>query len=278
MGIIKKPMLAGTLENLSDITYPVAISEKIDGIRALMVEGKLVSRTLKSIPNEFIRETLEKYLPNGADGEIIVGGTFQESTSAVMTMKTKPIAFKFFWFDYVKDSHTKPYLERMEDMKNYIDKNPFPNSEESLMQIIPLYPMIVSDEDTFKEFEKKILSGGGEGVMVRSMESPYKFGRSTLREGFLVKWKRFKDAEATIVGYEQLLQDGEPVNALGSFVVKDKVEFSIGTGFTMEQRREYWKNRESLIGKLVKYKFFEVGVKSAPRFPVFIGFRSKEDI
>ena len=51
MGIIKKPMLAGTLENLSDITYPVAISEKIDGIRALMVEGKLVSRTLKSIPN-----------------------------------------------------------------------------------------------------------------------------------------------------------------------------------------------------------------------------------
>lgn len=275
MGLIKKPMLAGTLENLSDITYPVAISEKIDGIRAVVIEGKLLSRTLKPIPNEFIREALERYLPTGADGEIIVGNTFQESTSAVMTMKTKPIPFKFYWFDYVKDSHTKSYIERMEDIKNFIEKNPPP---EGLMEIIPLYPIVVSDEDTFRNFEKKILSAGGEGVMIRTMDGPYKFGRSTLREGFLVKWKRFKDAEATIIGYEQLLQDGELVDALGSFIVKDKVEFGVGSGFTMEQRREFWKNRESLIGKLIKYKFFEVGVKSAPRFPVFIGFRSKEDI
>jgi DNA ligase-1 len=278
MGLIKKPMLAGTLENVDDIQFPVAISEKIDGIRAIVVEGKLLSRTLKDIPNEFIRETLESYLPTGADGEIIVGNTFQESTSAVMTMKTKPIPFKFFWFDYVKDSHTKPYLERMEDLKNWFEKNPIPESLKEFMTIIPLYPIVVSDEDTFSKFEKEILSKGGEGVMVRSMNGPYKFGRSTLREGFLVKWKRFKDAEATIIGFEQLIQEGVPVNALGSFLVKDKVEFSIGTGFTMEQRKDFWKARESLEGKLLKYKFFEVGVKNAPRFPVFIGFRSEIDI
>lgn len=278
MGLIKKPMLAGTLENVDDIQFPVAISEKIDGIRAIVVEGKLLSRTLKDIPNEFIRETLESYLPTGADGEIIVGNTFQESTSAVMTMKTKPIPFKFFWFDYVKDSHTKPYLERMEDLKNWFEKNPIAESLKEFMTIIPLYPIVVSDEDTFSKFEKEILSKGGEGVMVRSMNGPYKFGRSTLREGFLVKWKRFKDAEATIIGFEQLIQEGVPVNALGSFLVKDKVEFSIGTGFTMEQRKDFWKARESLEGKLLKYKFFEVGVKNAPRFPVFIGFRSEIDI
>ena len=278
MGLIKKPMLAGTLENVGDIQFPVAISEKIDGIRALVVEGKLLSRTLKYIPNEFIRDTLESYLPTGADGEIIVGNTFQESTSAVMTIKTKAIPFKFFWFDYVKDSHTKPYLERMEDLKNWFEKNPIPESLKEFMTIIPLYPIVISDEDTFNKFEKDILSKGGEGVMVRSLNGPYKFGRSTLREGFLVKWKRFKDAEATIIGFEQLIQEGVPVNALGSFLVKDKVEFSIGTGFTMEQRKDLWKARESLVGKLLKYKFFEVGVKNAPRFPVFIGFRSEIDI
>jgi DNA ligase-1 len=271
-------MLAGTLENVGDIQFPVAISEKIDGIRAIVVEGKLFSRTLKYIPNEFIRDTLESYLPTGADGEIIVGNTFQESTSAVMTIKTKAIPFKFFWFDYVKDSHTKPYLERMEDLKNWFEKNPIPESLKEFMTIIPLYPIVISDEDTFNKFEKDILSKGGEGVMVRSLNGPYKFGRSTLREGFLVKWKRFKDAEATIIGFEQLIQEGIPVNALGSFLVKDKVEFSIGTGFTMEQRKDLWKARESLVGKLIKYKFFEVGVKNAPRFPVFIGFRSEIDI
>lgn len=275
MGIIKKPMLAGSLDNISDIEYPIAISEKIDGIRAIIVEGKLLSRTLKEIPNEYIRKSLEDYLPDGADGEIIVGNSFQESTSGVMTMKTKPIPFKFYWFDYVKDSHTKPYLERMEDMKNWIDKNPIPDG---LMKIVPLYPIVVSDEDTFNEFEKEILSRGGEGVMIRSMNGPYKFGRSTLREGFLVKWKRFKDAEAVVIGFEKMVQDGIEVDALGSLIVRDKVEFGVGSGFTMAQRKDFWKNQSKLLGKIIKYKYFEVGVKSAPRFPVFIGFRSEIDI
>jgi DNA ligase-1 len=34
----------------------------------------------------------------------------------------------------------------------------------------------------------------------------------------------------------------------------------------------------TLAGKIAKYKHFEVGVKEAPRFPVFLGFRNPLDM
>lgn len=56
------------------------------------------------------------------------------------------------------------------------------------------------------------------------------------------------------------------------------VSFSIGTGLTAAQRQFYWNERDILPGKLIKYKFFPVGVKVAPRHPVFLGFRDKADL
>lgn len=129
----------------------------------------------------------------------------------------------------------------------------------------------------------------------------YKYGRSTLREGSLLKLKRFKDAEAVVVDFEELMHnDNEAVvnalgltersthkdnkrsaGVLGAFVCQDintGVNFSVGTGFTAEQRKEFWDNRSNLLEKIVKYKFFDYSIKKAPRFPVFLGFRSENDL
>ena len=67
---------------------------------------------------------------------------------------------------------------------------------------------------------------------------------------------------------------------LGSIkvVTKEGVDFEIGTGFTEAQRIEFWKDRKNLLGKLVKYRSQEIGVKDRPRFPVFHGFRDKIDL
>ena len=68
---------------------------------------------------------------------------------------------------------------------------------------------------------------------------------------------------------------------LGAFRVRDVVsgvEFSVGTGLTAAERQRYWDGRGHLIGSLVKYKFFPVGVKVAPRHPVFLGFRDRSDL
>jgi DNA ligase-1 len=52
----------------------------------------------------------------------------------------------------------------------------------------------------------------------------------------------------------------------------------MGTGFTAEERARIWSIRTSVVGMLVKYKSFLVGVKDKPRHPVFLGFRDEEDV
>ena len=71
------------------------------------------------------------------------------------------------------------------------------------------------------------------------------------------------------------------LEALGSLKVidvKTGLLFNIGSGFTANQRKELWKNKDKLLGKIVKYKYFDVSILNAPRFPIFLGFRDKEDM
>ena len=148
--------------------------------------------------------------------------------------------------------------------------------------------------------EKECLDKGFEGLIIRSGKSPYKCSRSTLREGYMMKVKRFSDAEAIVVDfveYEHNTNEAEkdnfgrtkrsdkkegkvPGNMLGKFILElpDGRRFGCGTGFDMEQRKEIWANKEQYLGKIVKFKYFEVGVKELPRHPVFLGFRHPDDM
>jgi len=295
---ITKPMLAATLENIEDVKFPVLATPKIDGIRSIK-QTQMLSRTFKPIRNTVMNKMLSDLLPEGADGEIAIeGATFQVTTSAVMTGTTKyNEKFAYYWFDYVVDDPLKKYSERMEDMKKYIDANPHILNHDQV-NIIPLFPVEIHTMDELICYERDVLARGFEGVMIRKPDGKYKFGRSTVKEGLLLKMKKFKDAEATIISMSQLLKntnaktkdnfghskrsshiDGKvSTDTMGSIEVEyDEVVFSIGTGFDAELRKYFWDNQESLIGKIVKFKYFEMGSKDCPRFPVFIGIRHEED-
>jgi len=71
------------------------------------------------------------------------------------------------------------------------------------------------------------------------------------------------------------------MDTLGTLLVRDVhtgVEFGIGSGFTAEDRQRFWNNKQKVIGTIVKYKYFPTGSKDKPRFPVFLSFRSKDDM
>ncbi|RKO94705.1 ATP-dependent DNA ligase [Blyttiomyces helicus] len=304
MPIIKKPLLATNVVEAASIRFPCFVTPKIDGIRAIRVDESLVSRQFKPIPNRKIRETLQNLLPDGADGEIMIPGSFRDVTSAVMTSKgtesySKP--FTFYWFDFVqteKDAE-KPYLHRMDDMKHYISKHPH-IMEQSQATIIPLYPKKIESLEELVTFEQYVLDKGFEGVMIRKGDGFYKMGRSTLNEGILLKLKRFSDSEALLIRVNELFNNNNEKKAtetggwmrptkkaglsssatMGSFTVRtpQNVEFNIGSGFTNEMRIKFYQEKDKLIGKIVKYKYFEIGVKNLPRFPTFLGFRDPEDI
>jgi DNA ligase 1 len=297
---ITKPMLAASLENFDSIKFPVYVTPKLDGIRCLKIDGNIVSRTFKPIRNTELAAAIKDLLPDDSDGELIMGGTFQNTTSMVMSAD-KTIGNEkayFYWFDYVMDDHKKPYLERIEDMKKFVEDHPS-IIEASLVKIIPLIPTEINTVEELVKYESEVLEQGFEGVMLRTSHGPYKFGRSTLKEGSLVKMKKFDDDEAIVIGFSELQKNTNEKtkdefgyakrsshkegkigkDTLGSLEVNlNGIHFSIGSGFTMEQRKEYWNDRDNLIGKIVKFKYFSLGMKEAPRFPTFLGFRHNDDM
>ncbi|AEC53140.1 DNA ligase-product DNA complex - adenylate [Synechococcus phage S-CRM01] len=287
-------MLAGNFDP-KKAKFPYCATPKIDGIRFLMVNGRALSRTFKPIRNEYIQKLLSKHLPDGIDGELTCGDTFQSSTSAIMRIAGEP-DFKAWIFDYVDPDSTSilPFIERFDQISDIIYNGPIPFKHQVLGQSI-LYNI-----DDLNRYEEACLNEGYEGVMLRDPYGTYKFGRSSTNEGILLKVKRFEDAEATVIRIDEKMSnqniaekdnfgrtkrssclDGMvPMETTGALFVRnsDGLEFSIGSGLNDEMRDEIWKNKSSYIGKLVKYKYFPQGVKDLPRHPVFLGFRDPDDM
>lgn len=301
-----KPMLAKE-GNPSDLSYPVFAQIKYDGIRCSIVNGVAVSRTLKPIRNAEIQAMLGRPELNGLDGELIVGdpaapGCMQATSSFVMAPNKTGAWWTFYVFD--KWDEPGPYTDRRTAAGVVM--------ESTDITVIPpqyLWPATYVEcysEVELEEFEKKAVADGHEGIIVRTVDSPYKFGRSG-KTGPLLKIKRFIDFEAEVIGvYEKMHNSNEAtrnllgrterstkkagmvgVDTLGGLVLKalngpHKGEtFRCGTGFNDEQRQLYWcqaTTAGTIKGRIAKIKSFPVGVKDAPRFPVFLGWRDPEDM
>jgi len=276
------------------LVFPIYASPKLDGIRVIIKDNQVLSRNGKPIPNMFIQSLLKSY--HGLDGELIVGHpthpkVFQFTTSGVMSIEGTPnVCLYVFDCWYAEGGIDTRYNEVLKITRN---------SSKANIKVVP--QIIINSLEELYKFEEDCLEKGYEGVMLRYPNALYKNGRSTVKEGALLKLKRFSDSEAYILGMEPLLRNhNEPTknalghtersshiynkvadDLLGALNVKDihtGVEFSIGSGFTEEQRKEIWNKQAELIGSIVKYKYFEVGVKDKPRFPIFLGFRDKRDM
>lgn len=293
---IQRPMLAYTIEDVNELKFPLFVSVKLDGIRCTVQNGTLISRSGKPIQSPVAQAMFGRTEFEGLDGELIFGDmfakdVFQKTTSAVMS-KTWPeeldkSLLSFHVFDKMSD---KPYNERFNEVLFVLKgKNEFDN--------IPAFVLVQTRVNNAKELlilEQSFLNKGAEGVMCRSIDGKYKNGRSTKKDGIIGKLKRFSDSEALILGFEEKMHNANELkvdslgyaerstnkqnmvgmDTLGSIVCKDMktgVTFSIGSGFNDALRKEIWNNRDSYMGKIVKYKYFAIGTVDAPRFPVFLG-------
>jgi len=287
---IQKPMLAVDAGDISTLTYPLYATPKLDGIRCMKVNGEIVSRTFKPIPNHYIRETLKSILPEGADGEICLKDdmSFSAVSSAVMREDGEP-DFVYYMFDLYSD---KPNLARMDIMELLSLPAVF---------VKRLLPTEIRSYEELLQYEERCLKEGYEGIIVRTGDSPYKFGRSTRKEGYLLKIKRFTDSEAKIIGFTERMHNAnvakkdafgrtersshaenmEPMDTLGALQVRDiksGVEFEVGTGFDDATRKEIWDNHMDWLFKIIKYKSQKSGEKDKPRFPVYLGVRDPIDM
>ena len=294
--VITSPMLAAAVDDVHRITFPCLATPKVDGVRALKLDGHLVTRQLKPIRNTAIARILCDLLPDGADGEIVVGDSFASTSSAVMSdhdTRTFRARFTFHWFDYVSGSPDTPYAERMRHLQQYLDAHPDARRHPQAT-VQPLLPVTLERVTQLADFEMYHLARGFEGIVLRDPGGAYKMGRSTQREGGLLKLKRFLDDEATVERAEELfhnnnplvggkrsrqLQGMAPAGTLGALRVRcGKLVFRVGSGFHVQLRARLWQERAELPGKIIKYRCAGLASKGGPRCPVFLGFRDADDM
>jgi len=128
------------------------------------------------------------------------------------------------------------------------------------------------------------------------------FGRATVNEGSYLRLKPSSDKEALVISLVEAMENlnEAKVNELGHTERSSHKENKVGKGMvgmlqcedlttgmlidvgagkmTHEEREYYWKNPSEIVGKLVKYRSMDVGIKSAPRFARYICIRSEEDM
>ena len=279
-----------TVEKIAEsLSYPIAVSPKIDGIRVIILDEVAVTRKLKRVPNLHISSCLNCVGYDGLDGEIMTTENtdklgFRKTTSAVMSIKGSP---EFFYNVFDHTYIDKPFWKRYKELRKVV---------RGLEHIKLVEHEIMENAYDLLEYEEEMLKAGYEGVIIRDLKGVYKYGRSTTQEGIIRKLTRTIREEGKVVGYEERMRNNnkatrdnlgrlkrsnhkenkQPRGDLGSLILEsDRYEgqFRVGTGFSDAERASLWKRRKKLIGKLVTFEHRPYGNYNVPRFPVFIGFR-----
>lgn len=292
------PMLAAAAD-LKKIQYPVLGFPKIDGIRAVIHDKRPLSRKLITLPNKFIQGFFSHDHFQGLDGELVVGAPndplcIKHTTSGVMSHEGEP-DFTFFVFD--KWDHNDGYTLRLSEAH-------YQTQQIRSRRVRHLAGTYIDREDDLLAYEAAQLDAGYEGIILRSPDGLYKHGRSTVREGGLLKLKRFLDSEALVLEVIEEQFNGNEAQKdnlgrtkrssakagkvgkgrAGALRVRDihhGWEFEIGTGLTDADKAEWWawwQLGSTRPTRYVKYKFFPVGMQERPRHPVYLSWRHPIDV
>lgn len=299
-----KPMLAGKRpkdmpfeEYIESLAYPLLASPKLDGIRCLTMQHdsptawcRPVTRSLKDIPNRHIRDEL-KLLPAHLDGELVSGENFQNVQTNVMSHGGTP-DFEYHLFDYFRWDET--FDQRFGNLKELAKKLP------DWVKAIPHYHVTSASE--LRKLCDDFAQMGYEGACVRDPEGPYKYGRSTYKQGWLLKIVALERINCTIIGFTEKMHNANeattnvlghmersshkgnmvPMGTLGALIVRDvegqfEQPFQVGTGFDDATRQQIWDNRAWWLGLTGVVEYKPYGTKDKPRTPVWIGERHHED-
>lgn len=281
------------------------IEVKLDGVRVITVindiHGKSIemfSRNGKQFHNfdhiiEEIRTVLKDNpapYPLVLDGEIM-SATFQDLMKQVQrksNVDAKDAVLNLF--DIVPLGCFKNKVwEFSQQNRSELVKHWVEDHAETLQHVTALGWETV-DLDTaegyrrFVELNKTAVDGGYEGVMIKDVDAPYECKRSHS----WLKAKPFIEVTLEIVGVEE--GTGRNEGRLGAMVCSGQddgkdIRVNVGSGFTDDQRSQFWNARDAAIGNLVEVRADAVtqnqdGTYSLrfPRFKTFRGFEKGEKL
>lgn len=298
--MILKPHKACDVD-LSKIDREMWVMPKIDGVRALHINGAFQSRTLKPFPNTHLM-AFDWHLLAGLDGELVIGSptsgsSCRDTTSGTSTING-PRAQDFTWhlFDYI--DLRAPYRIRYEVARSRVEM--LGGVSDFGLSLVP-YQAATSVEDILR-LHAQHLDQGYEGSILRDPEGLYKSGRATVAESAFLRLKDFIEEEAEVLevvegetnnneatinklGYTE--RSSHKANKAGNGMVgslrcrdlKTGQEIMVSAGrLTHEERKYFFENPGKILGRVAKYRAMPYGKKSLPRFPTFQCFREAFDL
>ena len=249
-------LLAEVYRNQVDVSQYL-VSEKLDGVRGIWDGQTLRFRSGKTIsaPAWFLDRLPKRPL----DGELWMGrGTF-ERLSGIVRREIPDEAewrqVRYMIFELPGASGT--FTQRAALIREIVKQANVPWLRE-------IEQFQVVDRNSLQKRMTEVVMAGGEGLVLHRADAPYETGRSDT----LLKMKPWEDAEAVVIGH--LPGKGRHAGKMGALRVrtKDGREFSLGTGFTDEQRRD-----PPPVGATVTYRYHDLTRKGLPRFASFLRVR-----
>ena len=293
------------------IKWPCIVTEKLDGIRRILIKENGVCRFYSRSGHEDngLIQILEeaKELPDNYvyDGELLAIGSFKDciaqrqATNSIANSKGVKTGLTFNVFDMVPVSSfyagidSTPASGRkillgatlMDESIRHLDNDRWPNYIAAFgihkdMKYIKPVPILgkVSGMSEIEPIVEGIWRRGGEGVMLNTISGPYEVKRSKQ----LIKIKHVEEFVLPVV--DIIEGTGKYEDAMGSIVciytdangVQSYV--GVGSGFTDDQRRDIWNNPGKYIGLKAEIESFGESVNvqgyksiNCPIFKRFVG-------
>lgn len=292
------------------IKWPCIVTEKLDGIRRVLVKENGVCRFYSRSGHEdtgLIQiEAEAKHLPDNFvyDGELLAKGMFKDciaqrqATNSIANSKGLKTGLTFNIFDMVpvEDFYsglcTTPAIHRKIRLGATLGDEGIKHLDERWVNLLLAYQIdefleyitavpilgLVKNLDAVTPIVEEIWARGGEGVMLNTANGPYEIKRSKN----LLKVKHTEEHVLRVV--DMIEGTGKYEDAMGALVVeyinkRGEVSYlGVGSGFTDEQRRSIWAYPDHYIGRRVEIETFgestnAQGITSlnCPIFKRFVG-------
>ena len=272
---------------------------KLDGVRAISIlypSGKvdIFSRNGKELHNfDHLKDILKESIkdkkikaPTVLDGEII-SDNFQNLMKQIhrkITVQNSDASLYLFdilpFEDFEKGFYKVSYSRRSEELIEWYNSFIVDKKKIQIIDKKSVDLDNVGGKELFKQFNKDSIVKGYEGIMIKDPDSFYECKRSTT----WLKSKPFIEISLKVTDFEE--GTGRNTGRLGAIIAEGEDEgkffkINVGSGFTDEQRLQYWGGKKDLIGQIVEVRADSIsksqdGSYWSLRFPRFKTFRGLE--
>ena len=282
-----KVALAEAIDKLPDFENEEWFgSRKLDGVRCIIRKEQDEISAHSRSGKEF--ETLGKLLDEVSkiegdfvlDGEVCIvdengNENFQDIMKQIRRKNHTIDNLKMFVFDMLtleefdEQKGITPLYVRYE---NSIHALHVAGCNENIIEVLD--QDIIPNDNYFHHLSKEATDSGHEGIMIRK-NTGYKGKRSK----DILKVKEMHDAEYTVLDFEsgfvRYILDGSEVEEkmLSNIIIEHKGnKVGVGSGFSIDQRKQFHKDPSGIVNKLVTVQYFEESQNKAGeyslRFPV----------